>query len=79
MTKKEDREKEQIREVVNITKKRAAVFYRAKISSLYEHIGAEKDECRFCSRSIWWVPSEKNKMSPYTSDGIPHYDECPER
>ena len=35
--------------------------------------------CRYCQQDIFWVKSKKGKNIPCDSDGVCHYETCPEK
>lgn len=37
---------------------------------------ANRDSCKACGRTIWWVRMKSGKMNPITADGISHFADC---
>ena len=41
--------------------------------------GQKPSTCRYCQQDIFWVKSKKGKNVPCDSDGVCHYETCPEK
>lgn len=41
--------------------------------------GQKPSTCKYCEQDIFWVKSKKGKNVPCNSDGVCHYETCPEK
>lgn len=49
---------------------------RSNVIHLLNQIGDES-RCKKCNMTIYWVTHKNGKKTPYTSEGLNHFVDCP--
>ena len=52
--------------------------FEARLLALLEAIACDKRACRLCGQLIYFVKLNSGWTAPYGSDGINHFENCPE-
>ncbi len=63
-------------ETIKIVQYKDYVKLQLNLKQLLNQI-AEKNQCKACNKTIWFVKHKNGKLASYTEEGLNHFADCP--